>query len=97
MNPFKLLKVHIKNLDLYGHPVELNFNKDGNTHKTILGGFVSIFVLAMYYYYIGINVKKMLFRENDTVMFNINQVDESEVKTLSINETEIITFFMLSK
>ena len=97
MKPYKQLKTYIKDLDLYGHPVELNFNKDGKTHKTILGGFVSIFVIAMYYFYIGTNVKKMLLRESDTVMFNINQVDELEANTLPINETEIITFFMLSK
>jgi hypothetical protein len=32
----------IKDCDLFGHRVQLNFNKNGRTHNTILGGCSSI-------------------------------------------------------
>ena len=32
----------IKIFDIFGHPVQLNFNKNGTTHKTIIGGFASV-------------------------------------------------------
>ena len=34
----------LKSIDLFGHPIELNFNKKGSRHKTVVGGFVSVFV-----------------------------------------------------
>ena len=32
----------IKDFDIFGHPVKLNFNKNGTTHKTMIGGVASV-------------------------------------------------------
>jgi len=32
----------IKDFDIFGHPVQLNFNKNGATHKTMIGGVASV-------------------------------------------------------
>ena len=32
----------IKDMDVFGHPVILNFNKNGPTHNTLLGGCCTI-------------------------------------------------------
>ena len=32
----------IKDYDRFGHPVKLNFNKNGSTHNTFMGGVGSI-------------------------------------------------------
>lgn len=34
----------IKEIDMFGHPIELNFNRSGSRHKTVIGGFFSIFI-----------------------------------------------------
>ena len=41
----KKLKKNIKKVDLFGRPAEINFGENKKTHKTLLGGFVSIWVL----------------------------------------------------
>ena len=56
----KFLKDKLREQDLYGHPVELNFNKKGKEHKTLVGGLFSIFVLVVYYMFVYMNLKKML-------------------------------------
>jgi hypothetical protein len=44
------MKFHqrIKSFDIFGKPVKLNFGDEGETHKTILGGFFTII------FYLGI-------------------------------------------
>jgi hypothetical protein len=41
----------IKSHDVYGHPVGLEFNNDGDTHKTVIGGIFSIFSKALMLFY----------------------------------------------
>jgi len=38
----KRLSQAIKNQDMFGHQVALNFNRQGNTFNTVLGGLVSV-------------------------------------------------------
>lgn len=45
MSKNKSLKRRIKNLDLFGHNVQLNFDKKGTTHKSLLGGIMSLIYL----------------------------------------------------
>ncbi len=62
MKASKQFKHIIQEVDLYGHRVELNFNKRGPVHKTLLGGLASIFVLTAYFYFLGINIMTMITR-----------------------------------
>ena len=34
----------IREQDMFGHSVVLNFNKDGESHKTVIGGLGSLLV-----------------------------------------------------
>ena len=34
----------IKGEDMFGHQIVLNFNKDGDSHKTLIGGIGSLMV-----------------------------------------------------
>jgi len=34
----------ISSHDLLGHKIQLNFNKKGSTHKTLIGGILSILI-----------------------------------------------------
>ena len=34
----------IKNHDIFGSPVSLNFNKDGSNYKTLIGGLFSLLI-----------------------------------------------------
>ena len=60
-------KDRIKNLiedhDMFGHEVNLNFNKAGYTHNTLIGGLFSVLIKIFMIGYIAILVKRMTLSE----------------------------------
>ena len=47
------LKKFIKGFDQFGHVITLNFNRNGNSHKTSIGGFFSIFIQIFVTFYVA--------------------------------------------
>lgn len=58
----------LKDQDLFGHPVQLNFNKRGPEHTTTLGGIASICVKALMLCYVAILIKRLVKFEDDTII-----------------------------
>lgn len=50
---------------MFGHPVQLNFNKEGTNKNTFIGGFVSICLKISMFVYVILNVKKLVLSEDD--------------------------------
>ena len=48
------LRTAIKNQDLFGHVININYDKQGNTFNTFFGGWVSLFVKAVLLVYIAL-------------------------------------------
>ena len=53
-------KKYIKSWDQYGHPVRLKFNDKGDTHKTFLGGTMSILSYVLLAAYFIMLIHKMV-------------------------------------
>ena len=70
----------IKDIDLFGHPIELNFNNKGSTHNTFVGGFFSIFIRFALFVYVVVIVMKMLTYGNN--------MERSATFTLVMDESE---------
>jgi len=51
---------------MFGHQVSLNFDQQGDSHQTPVGGFFSIFIKIAIWTYVFYNFKKMLLNESDT-------------------------------
>ena len=62
----------IKEFDMFGHDVRLNFNRNGDTHKTILGGIVSLFIKTAIFLYVVLNVRKLVFALDDKISLIIS-------------------------
>lgn len=56
----------IKDIDMFGHPIQLNFNNKGSTHNTVVGGFFSIFIRAFLLFYVAYIFTKMFTYGNNT-------------------------------
>ncbi len=56
------LKDALKNIDMFGHQVKLNFNWGGDTHKTLIGAILSIFVKSFILYIIVSNFLNMFLK-----------------------------------
>ena len=61
----KKFSTFITNKDLFGHIIQLNFNQKGSSHKTVIGGFLSILICAFMSFIIWINFEKWLFNLDD--------------------------------
>lgn len=61
------LKSFFKGYDLFGHPVNLKFGKEGHEYKTFIGGFVSFFIrLCMIAIIFGMGYDMVTYKLNKT-------------------------------
>ena len=65
----------LRSNDMFGHTINLNFNKEGDSHQTALGGFFSIFIRIAMFIYVVMNIKKMLFHEDDSNFTEVNTLN----------------------
>ena len=73
----------IRNRDMFGQPILLSFNKKGNKYKTVIGGFISLFVLMSLITYLVIHIQKMIFYQDDKITIkesSVNLMKADEVK-----------------
>ena len=71
----------IKSIDMFGHPIELNFNKSGSAHQTVVGGFFSIYIRLFLLFYVVSIFHRMFTYGNDTVRnatFTLDSKNSSE-------------------
>ena len=52
----------LREYDWFGHEVNLNFNREGATHNTAIGGGFSLILRIGMVIYIAMNVGKLLFK-----------------------------------
>ena len=72
----------IKDNDLFGHVVNLNFNKKGDSHNTILGGVFSIAIKLFMVVYIPLIVKKMILSEGNESIWEEFLIDKSDIQPI---------------
>lgn len=61
--------------DMFGHVINLNFQKEGDSHKTAVGGFFSFFIKIAMTLYVFMNFKKMIMFEDDSNSTEYNVED----------------------
>jgi hypothetical protein len=75
----------IKDYDLFGHPVLLNFNNKGPVHQTTAGGIISIIVKIFALTYMAQRVMMMINYEGDnlktvTIPTDYEKLGEVDIK-----------------
>ena len=63
MKKFKLwqsIKQVFQKFDNFGHQVVLNFNRNGNTYTTAVGGLLSICINGFIFYFLYLKCSNML-------------------------------------
>lgn len=59
------IKDFVRSQDFFGHTICLNFDRAGETHNTVIGGTISVIVRVFITFYVLLNVKKLLWFEDD--------------------------------
>ena len=58
----------IKQFDIFGYKLKLNFDKKGNEHKTFCGGLFTILIYLIFASFVVIKLKIMILFEDDHVI-----------------------------
>lgn len=88
---------YIKDFDMFGHTIQLNFNKQGDTHKTVIGGLFSILIKLFLGLYVFLLFKRMFLKESDSNYVRINVLDLKEFGPKDLNNTDLTVFHVLKK
>ena len=67
----KKLNKFIKDNDLFGHPVTLNFDERYGSYNTTFGGVFSLFAIALWASYFIINTFKFVSKDADSTSTQI--------------------------
>jgi len=75
--------------DLFGHVINLNFNRQGSSHKTLIGGIASILIKIFMAIYIGLKLNKLINRldPNNEAITSLTKLDE--IDPVPFNETSL--------
>jgi hypothetical protein len=76
MSRNKSLKRFIKNVDIFGHKVELNFDNKGPSHQSLLGSFMTCLFFAFIVTFVVFSSIKMSLGEHDLVSSSVMRVNE---------------------
>jgi hypothetical protein len=61
-------KRFLKNFDLFGHQVHLNFDKKGHQHNTLVGGFLSICLLTAMIWLLVLRIYEMAYEDETQII-----------------------------
>ena len=76
----------LKNRDLFGHQVQLNFNKKGPQHTMVVGGVVSIIVKVLMLTYVGVLMNRMLEYKDDQISSSVNILDFGKEEGVKLSD-----------
>ena len=74
----------IKNLDKFGHKVELNFNLKGSEHKTWIGAICSILVNIFIFIYVLELGEKLVYNGDDQLQTVTKYVEPMSLDPIPI-------------
>ena len=80
----------IRQHDLFGHVIHMNFNKRGPSHKTYVGGLLSIFIKMFIRVYVLLTFKSLIFLEENSTS-SIESM-EIEIPKVNFNTTDLFIF-----
>ena len=85
----------MKEHDIFGHSVALNFKQEGDTHTTVVGGFFSVFIKIAITIYVVMNFMKMIFYEGDSVSLSIKKIDLDDAGQIKYDGSDVLLFWSL--
>ena len=75
----------------------MNFNKNGDVHRTVIGGIISLLIKAGFIWYAYVMLYRSIFREYDWSMNSVQYLNLAEMGAISLTDTNLTIFWNLSK
>jgi hypothetical protein len=85
------------NHDLFGHLITFNFDRKGDTHKTLIGGSFSVLVKMMMAVYIYVRVAKLIFRSTPDTTTSDALLKVDLHGDVPMSDLHMTSFYVLNK
>jgi len=83
----------VRDQDMFGHPVTLNFNRQGDTHNTFIGGLVSMFIKLLIFGFLAYKSYVLVTLGDNDYFSNQRLTSFSEEPVIDMASQDIIPFF----
>ena len=88
----------IRQNDFFGHYIHLNFDQEGEAHKTLFGGLYSIFIRAFLCLYFYLNASKIITHADDDNVTTSGLLDLDALGEVDFrSDTSMLVFQVLRK
>lgn len=85
----------VRDADMFGHSIHLNFNKQGDTYKTFWGGLSSWFIKGFLLFYFYLNFKRVVTYNNNLYQINDSVIENRNPISLKKENIGMTTFLHL--
>ena len=82
---------------MFGHRITLNFNKQGDTYNTVLGGIISIFLRLIFIYLLYVKSQDVYHRKNIDISSGTKPTDYDEIGLVNLKEVNFRPFVAIKK
>ena len=83
----------LKQIDIFGLQVSLNFNRHGSVHNTVIGGFFTLMIVGLISYLGYTNLYLMFTFNNPSLSIIQQKVDFSKQGTTNFEDLNILIFY----
>jgi hypothetical protein len=80
---------------MFGHPVTLNFNRQGDTYFTTFGGVISILLNALLFWYVSIIFGKMIARKGDSINLVTERSNFTDIGEITLQDAEFMPMLVI--
>ena len=78
--------------------INFNFDRNGDSHKTLFGGIYSLFIKIFLIGYIYINAKKIFFHNDDGNVTTVGLLDTDKLGHVNVvDESNAMLIYVLRK
>lgn len=89
------VKKFIKARDMFGHPVTLNFNRQGDTYFTTCGGIISIVLNLVLLQYVLIKFEIMVKRTGDAINVVSERSNFTDIGEITLQDAEFMPILVV--
>jgi hypothetical protein len=90
-------KKFIESHDMFGYQINFNFNGDGNSHNTLFGGFLSLFIKIGALAFFCSNLDRMINHKFNTQYVESGYLDLKAKGNVNYNDTGLKYFWNIYK
>lgn len=96
MGKLKKVSKKLADQDMFGHTIRLNFDRQGDTQNTLVGGVFSVVIRLAMAVYVFLNLKKMILMERNSNS-SIRDLWEVNNETYWYKDMDLVLFYVARK